>query len=501
MTSVTQSSNSATPRATDVVLTATDVSKRYGNTRALAGIDVTVAAGEILGLVGHNGAGKSTLMRVLAGREQPDTGRVTWRGGDAWNQRAAADAGVRMIYQELALCPDLTVAENIALSDRSARGWGWRRTAEKHVAETLDEVFPGHGIGIVRRTSNLTMAQRQMVEIARALCTPNLAMLILDEPTESLSVDATRQLYTHLRRLTASGVSMVLISHRMQEVLANADRIAVMKDGRIVDTVAASATSEEALLATMGGEVHADTATIRRVTNADGAPVDIRNDGLVARIENEGSVPFTVQPGEIIGLAGLAGHGQDTLLRRLWAGGRGVTVAKRRAYVPGDRQTSGIFPLWSVAENLTVSASRQLSRGGVIRSAAKRALAAQWVERLNVKGGARAPITSLSGGNQQKVLVARAFATDASLVLLDDPFRGVDVATKNELYALMRVEAARGRSVVWYSTENGEMAHCDRVYVFRSGRIVSELAGDEIAEDRIIADSFGSDAPTEEDAR
>ncbi|MCK6067345.1 MULTISPECIES: sugar ABC transporter ATP-binding protein [Microbacterium] len=498
MASVTQSPPSASPEATQVVLTAQDVSKRYGSTTALAGIDVTVRAGEILGLVGHNGAGKSTLMRVLAGREQPDAGSVSWRGGAAWNQSAAARAGVRMVYQELALCPDLTVAENIALSDRGARGLAWRRTAERHVAEKLDHVFPGHGIAIVRRTSDLTMAQRQMVEIARALCTPDLAMLILDEPTESLSVDATAQLYAHLRELAASGVAMVLISHRMQEVLANADRIAVMKDGRIVDTVAARATSEQALLSTMGGEVHADTATVRRVSATERA--DIRQGGTVARITGEG-VPFVVQPGEIVGLAGLAGHGQDVLLRRLWTSARGVTVAKRRAYVPGDRQTSGIFPLWSVAENLTVSASRQLSSGGVIRSGRKRALADEWVQRLSVKGGARAPITSLSGGNQQKVLVARAFATDAALVLLDDPFRGVDVATKNELYALMRVEASRGRSIVWYSTENGEMAHCDRVYVFRSGRIVSQLADDDITEDRIIADSFGGDDRTQEDAR
>ena len=490
MASVTRTAP-AGQETTMTVLRADDVTKRYGSTTALDGVDVTVAAGEILGLVGHNGAGKSTLMRVLAGREQADAGRVTWRGGgDAWNQRAAAVAGVRMVYQELALCPDLTVAENVALSDAAVRSVSWQRIAERHVVDTLDTVFPGHGIDIVRRTIDLSMAQRQMVEIARALCTPELTMLILDEPTESLSVDATRQLYRYLRDLTAAGVSMVLISHRIQEVLANADRIAIMKDGRIVDTVASSTTNEQALLTRMGGEVHADTATVRRVTSA--ARPGIARAGTIARIDG-GAFPFRVEPGEIIGLAGLAGHGQDALLRRLWSGGRGVVVARRRAYVPGDRQSSGIFPLWSVSENLTVSASRQLSSIGVIRAKSKRALAAEWIQRLNVKGGARAPITSLSGGNQQKVLVARAFATDAALVLLDDPFRGVDVATKNELYALMRVEASRGRSIVWYSTENSEMAHCDRVYVFRSGRIVSELEGEGITEERIIADSFDSE--------
>ncbi|MDX2376550.1 sugar ABC transporter ATP-binding protein [Microbacterium sp. LRZ72] len=499
MTAAPENPGALTAEVSDAVLTAVGVTKRYGSTTALADIDLAVGRGEILGLVGHNGAGKSTLMRVLAGRERPDDGRVTWHAGGEWTQKSAADAGVRMIYQELALCPDLTVAENIALSDRAARGWTWRRRAERDIADALDTVFPGHGISIVRRTSDLSMAQRQMVEIARALCTPRLSMLILDEPTESLSVDATRQLYTHLRRLTEQGISMVLISHRMQEVLAAADRIAVMKDGRVVEVVATASTDEDALLAAMGGEVRADTATFRRVTS-DAGDKGARSEGVVARVAEAGSRPFVVGAGEIVGLAGLAGHGQDALLRRLWANARGATVTKRRAYVPGDRQTSGIFPLWSVAENLTVSATRRLSVAGVIRSAPKRRLAAEWVDRLKVKGGARAPITSLSGGNQQKVLVARGFAADAALVLLDDPFRGVDVSTKNELYALMRVEASRGRSIVWYSTENSEMAHCDRVYVFRSGRIVSELSGDEITEDRIIADSFG-ESRTEEPVR
>ncbi|WES63845.1 sugar ABC transporter ATP-binding protein [Microbacter sp. GSS18] len=473
------------------MLTAESVSKHYGNTRALAEIELSVAKGEILGLVGHNGAGKSTLMRMLAGRERPDSGAVRWQGGGAWNQRAAAAAGVRMVYQELALCPDLTVAENIALSDDRSRGWGWRGKAEVQVASMLDRVFPGHGVSVVRRTGELSMAQRQMVEIARALCTPALSVLILDEPTESLSVDATRQLYSHLRELAERGVSMVLISHRMQEVLANADRIAVMRDGRIVDLVAAAATSEGALLSGMGGEVHADTATMRRVTTDRKRP-PAAADGVVARVDGRGA-EFSLLAGEIVGLAGLAGHGQDALLRRLWGAGRGVTIARRRAYVPGDRQVSGIFPLWSVGENLTISALRRFSAAGVVNAARKRAIAAEWVDRLSVKGGARAPITSLSGGNQQKVLVARAFATDAQIVLLDDPFRGVDVKTKNELYALMRVEASRGRSIVWYSTENGEMAHCDRVFVFRAGAIVSELSGEEITEERIIADSFGDD--------
>ncbi|MDR6611195.1 sugar ABC transporter ATP-binding protein [Leifsonia sp. 1010] len=468
-------------------IAARGVSKRYGSTRALTGVDLHVERGEILGLVGHNGAGKSTLMRILAGREQPDEGAVT--AGDAtpghpWDATTAAAAGVRMVYQELALCPDLTVAENAYLSDRRGGSpFGWRGRAERRIGEVLDTVFPGHGIAVVRRVGELTLAQRQMVEISRALCTERLGLLILDEPTESLGVDAADQLYTHLHRLTADGVSVLLISHRMAEIVAHSDRVAVMRDGAVAGVFTDA--DEGSLLQAMGGDVHAPASVE--------AAAEARATGdVVAAIRGDG-IPFTVRAGEIVGLAGLAGQGQERMLGRLWSAGaltRGVDAPRRRAYVPGDRQTSGILPLWSVAQNLTIAALRGISTAGVVDGRAKRALAARWIEALSIRGTAASPITALSGGNQQKVLVARAFATDAALVLLDDPFRGVDVATKSELYTLMKSEAAAGRAIVWYSTENAEMAHCDRVYVLRAGRIVSELSGDSNTEERIIADSF-----------
>jgi ribose transport system ATP-binding protein len=497
-TGAAEALRAGTPSGTADTIAAIGVAKHYGSTRALHGVDLTVARGEILGLVGHNGAGKSTLMRLLAGREQPDQGSVVWRGqAGAWTPSAAAEAGVRMVYQELALCADLTVAENAALSDPRRTGFGWRGRAERRVGDVLDEVFPGHGISVLKRAGELPMAERQMIEIARALCTDRLGLLILDEPTESLGVDAAGQLYTHLRALVADGVSVLLISHRMHEVLANSDRIAVMKDGAVVGVYDADEATEDGLLAAMGGEVRADASALERAeelveetAGEASAPATPTEGTVVAELRAGEGPAVRVRAGEVIGLAGLAGQGQERVLGRFWRGGRGATVPKRRAYVPGDRQTSGILPLWSVAENLTVSALTQISRLGVVDGRAKRELAGRWIQALRVRGSASTPITALSGGNQQKVLVARAFATDASLVLLDDPFRGVDVATKNELYALMKTEARAGRAIVWYSTENGEMAHCDRVYVFRAGRVVSELAGETNTEERIIADSF-----------
>lgn len=498
--------------AFETTISARAVTKSYGLTVALKGVDLDIRRGEVLGLVGHNGAGKSTLTRILAGREQPDSGEVQVHGvspARTWTSSAAEHAGVRMVYQELALCPDLTVIESGYLSEaRAPRIWGWRGQAERRISEVLDMVFPGHGIAVVRRVGELTMAERQMVEIARGLCTDNLSFLILDEPTESLSVELAQYLYAHLDTLTARGVSVLLISHRMHEVIAHSDRIAVMRDGALVDVLDSSSATEDSLLSAMGGEVRADTATLHHVqahaSDLSGSDKPIGKE--VASIQSSEGISFKVRAGEVIGLAGLAGQGQESVLTRLWSPGRlnrSVTSPTKRAYVPGDRQTSGILPRWGVADNLTISALRELSSAGVVNRRRKKILAQKWIASLRIRGDLSTPITALSGGNQQKVLVARAFATDADLILLDDPFRGVDVSTKNELYALMKVQAAAGRAVVWYSTENSEMTHCDRAYVFRGGRIVSELHGPAITEERIIADSFGEApvGPTTEETR
>ncbi|WP_236714626.1 sugar ABC transporter ATP-binding protein [Nonomuraea pusilla] len=480
------------------VVTASGVTKTYGRTRALTGVDLEVRAGEVLGLVGHNGAGKSTLMRVLAGLESCDEGRVTVRGRHA-APGAAAFRGVRMAYQETSLCPDLTVAENIWLSSRHCLPRLRRRRAAGAAARRrLDEMFPGHGVSPRDRVEDLTLARRQMVEIARASLVDALDLLILDEPTESLGPDAARSLYDHVRSLTARGVAVLLISHRIGEVLSVADRVAVLRDGAVIAERPAAGLGEHDVLTLMGAQVAERDA--HRPAPSAGLPADRP---VVAELRGAtGSglrdVSVRVGAGEVVGLAGLAGQGQQDVLERLWRPARrDAKVRATRAYVPGDRQRSGVLPLWSVAENLVVTAMRGIARRGLRRPAEEREVVRSWVERLAIRGGADAAMTELSGGNQQKVIVARAFASSADLVLLDDPFRGVDVHTKTGLYRLIREEAARGRSVVWYSSENAEMAHCDRVYVLRAGRVVAELSGDEISEERIIAVSFAEpDPPT-----
>ena len=319
--------------------------------------------------------------------------------------------------------------------------------------------------------------------------TTDLKLLILDEPTESLSGRAVDDLYTYVRALRGKACSIVLISHRLREILSVCDRVAVMKDGAVVSTHRASDVTERDLFMAMGGDEAVSHGTARSgPTVVSTAPVTLTVPML--NVSDE-ATDVMARRGEVIGLAGIAGQGQEEVLARIWRARKADSDVKgRRAYVPGDRQRSGIFPLWTVAGNLTISSIGKLSRHGIRQPREEAELVARWVERLKVRGGADAAITGLSGGNQQKVIVARAFALDAEIILLDDPFRGVDVHTKAELYQLIRSEARRGKTIVWYSSENSEMQHCDRTYVLRAGRLAGELKGAEISDDRIISMSF-----------
>jgi len=473
------------------VITAVQVTKTYGVTQALTGVDLEIRPGEVVGVVGHNGAGKSTLMRALCGIESVSTGTITV--ADTTGPGRDGFPGVRMAYQETSLCPDLTVAENVYLSSQEWLGsTSWRRTAREHVSRRLDEVFPGHGVSPDHYVEDLSIAQRQIVEIVRATISDGLRVLILDEPTESLTSDASAHLYSYVRQLAGDGVAVVLISHRMAEVLSVATRVVVLKDGAVAGDDPVDAVTEQSLLERMGAEVAVVTATEQKriIAPSPDAPVVAT---VRARAAATGSPhDIVAREGEVVGLAGIAGQGQAEVLAAMWRPSRadGGATNTSRAFVPGDRQRSGVFPLWSVADNLSITAMRSLAKAGRRGLTEERDVITRWVDTLRVRGGADALMTSLSGGNQQKVIVARAFASSSRLILLDDPFRGVDVHTKADLYQLIRAEAAGGRTVVWFSSENAEMSHCDRVYVLRAGRVAAELHGDEISEDRIIAESF-----------
>ena len=462
--------------------------KTFGAVRALGGVSIAIKSGECVGLVGHNGAGKSTLVNLINGGIGLDEGTISIGGADGRSAHSVADAraaGIRCVFQELSLCPNLTVTENARIPHHTLSGFGWRRRAETLIRAKLDEIFPDHGISCDDTIVGLSIAQRQMVEVAIAFTevSAGARLVILDEPTSSLDARQAEQLQTHIRNYVKAGGAVIFISHILGEVLATSDRIVVMKDGRIVEERPASGFSHDGLVQAMGS-VRREQAR-RQEKAAPDAPVML----------GDPTGDFVVRKGEIVGLAGLAGHGQTRKLVSLFRQSIGewsASGSSKAAFVAGDRQSDGIFPLWSIRRNMTLSRLPEMITRLVIDRSAENELAARWKERIAIRTDNLVNnILSLSGGNQQKVLFARALATSAPIVLMDDPMRGVDIGTKQEVYAMIRDEAWAGRTFVWYSTEMDEVCQCDRVYVFRNRRIVAELAGDAVNEENIIAASFG----------
>ncbi|WP_337269689.1 sugar ABC transporter ATP-binding protein [Oryzifoliimicrobium ureilyticus] len=466
-----------------------DVSKSYGSVHALGGVDFRLAGGEVVGLVGHNGAGKSTLMNVLSGAVQRTAGSFRYAGAemDAWNAAKAQLNGLRCVFQELSLCANLSAAENTRVIHRQLRGPGWRGRARQLISQALDDIFPSHGIDPNAKISELSIGSRQMVEIARAFTETDIRVrcVILDEPTSSLGHQATEQLLAYIRSAAARGVACILITHRLNEIIAVCDRAVVMVDGRIIAERSTRGLSRSNLVEMMGG-IEATHSRIAYGETRRTGVVQIAHPGV-----DRADRPVMASAGEIIGFAGLDGHGQRERLRSIFTSinRAGKTPA---AYVAGDRGLEGVFGLWSIADNLTIRSLNALQRAGFVSADAARSLASSWSSRLKVKAPSiETPILSLSGGNQQKVLFARALASDAEVIFLDDPMRGVDVGTKQEVYQLIRAEADQGRTFVWYTTEMEELNNCDRLYVFREGRAVEEIRGDDISHARILEASFG----------
>lgn len=472
-----------------------DIEKHFGAVRALDGVDFDIAGGECIGLVGHNGAGKSTLMHILAGTAVPSGGQILAAGAlqRDYSPGRAMQLGIRCVFQELSLCPNLTVAENARVCHAALRGFGWRHRAADLIARKLDEIFPGHDIQPSSTVQDLPISRRQMVEVARAFTETRepARLIILDEPTSSLDAYASRQLLGHIRRAVSLGLSFVFISHLLGEILDCCDRVVVMRDGKTVAGDRAAAFDRDKLVAAMGG-AEGVTHTAGAAAAGATAPVRVR-----ARLTHgKTGAELVAREGEVIGLAGLAGHGQTEFLRNIFAATMhrrsGIEVHTAAALVAGDRQNDGIFPLMSIAENISVGSLTQLREGGLLSLSREGALAEYWHGRIAIRTpDMRNNILSLSGGNQQKALFARALASPARIILLDDPTRGVDVATRQEVYDLIGSEARTGRTFLWYTTEADELTHCNHVYVFRNGAIVADLARGDLSEEKVIHSSFG----------
>ena len=490
-----------------VVLRLSDVVKTYPGVVALKGVSFEVNAGEVHALVGENGAGKSTLMAVAAGSTQPDSGTVEIGGEvlETPSPTAAQALGLAVVYQHLSILEDLTVNENMVLAMPAPRRPSAAR-ASRWTREQLAAV--GAEIDPEDRVSDLSTANRQLVEIAKALAL-DARVLILDEPTESLTATESERLFENIAAIRAKGTAVVYISHRLPEVKRIAERITVLRDGETRGSFDAQSITEGEILRLIIGRAVEQVFPDKRLPGEAGAPLL-----ELAHLSgaNFRDVSLSVAPGEVVGLAGVEGNGQRSFLRTLagmgHAGGR-VTLAGRplrlghparmRAagviHLPGDRHREGVMLSLSVRENVSLLALAGAGRAGGVQRSRERALVGAQIERLAVRTPSQeTPVGALSGGNQQKVLFARALLGAPRVLLADEPTRGVDAGARIDLYQVLREAAAGGRAVIVLSSDAVELQGlCDRVLVFSRGRVVRELAGEDINEENITGAAVTAD--------
>ena len=481
------------------------VSKRFGSVLALAGVDFEVRRGEVHAVCGENGAGKSTLMKVLSGEYAPDEGSIRWRGQPlhlAGPQDAKA-AGIVMIHQELNLVPHLTVAENIWLAREPRRGWFVDRARQRAGARACLERL-GAAIDPDARVSSLSIAQRQLVEIAKAL-SMNAELLIMDEPTSSLGEADASKLQDVILDLKRSGVGIVYISHRLDELSRIVDRVTVLRDGRYITTRPLAATSVDEIVSLMVGRPLDDK--FPPATRKPANEVLLRVQGL-RRTGSFGPVDFELRRGEILGFAGLIGAGRTEVARavfgadpvdagRVELGGRALrirtpmdAIREGLAYVSEDRKAHGLAVRMSVAHNITLANMGAVSgRAGFIRFDRERAVARRYIDSLAIRTPSPDQVARLlSGGNQQKVVIAKWLFRDARVIFFDEPTRGIDVGAKYALYELMDRLASQGIGVVLISSELPEiLGLTDRVAVFRQGRLVRVLDTRATSQEEIMA--------------
>jgi len=490
------------------------ISKRYAGVRALEGVDFACERGNIHAVLGENGAGKSTLIKIIAGVVQPDTGGMRLGGSDVRfaTPSAANAAGVVCVFQELSLLPDLSVADNISIASPPRRFGLIDARAQRRRAEALLAGIGCEDVNPLMRVRDLPLSRRQMVEIAKALG-QRPQLLILDEATSALTSADVEKIYAVLARLKAEGVAILYISHRMHEVEALADRASVFRNGRHVETFDKGVRSTADIVQLMIGRDIAAQYPPKPAPRSAKPVLTLENLSWEKRLER---ISLRVGAGEIVGLGGLDGQGQKSLLLALFGVLRGVTgrvtvedrevrpgspaAAKSAgiALVPEDRKTEGLMLPMSISDNLAIASLDAISTGPFVDRAKERAAVERGIARLQIKIGAPGDaVSTLSGGNQQKVVLAKWLMTGPRIILLNDPTRGIDVGTKQELYRLMRELADQGAAILFYSTDYDELIGCcDRVAIMYDGRIVRELEGAELTETNIIASALNIDAAT-----
>ena len=487
------------------LLEAVGVTKRYGGVMALSDATFRASAGEVHALLGENGAGKSTFIQILAGAVRPDDGAITIDGAPyrADNTREAQAAGIGAVFQELSLIPDLTVEQNIWFQCEPLSPIRTVHTAAMRAATR--DLFARYRFPALRAEQELrrlTLADRQLVEIAKVLAR-DPSILILDEATSALAPSETEWLLGLARRLAADGALVIYISHRLGEVRRIADRVTVFRNGSTVAAYDTAKVDDETIIADMLGRRMDRLYPVRRSTATERVALKVRDLTVDHRLT---AVTLDLREGEVLGVAALQGHGQRELFQALFGVSRstgqvelwGKPTALRSprdalagkagiALVPEDRRNHGLLVSKSVRENLTLSVIARFTRFGFTEAARERALVAEMVNLLKIKATAEQPVGTLSGGNQQKVIFGKMLLTEARVLLLYDPTRGIDVGTKGEIFQLMRDLAAKGYAILFYSSDLAEIVHvADRVAVLRSGRLAALLEGDDVTERDIL---------------
>ena len=488
------------------------VSKRYGGVRALEKADLTVIAGRIHAILGENGAGKSTLIKVLAGVVASDEGRMLMEGREVTfaSPAAANQAGIVCIFQELSLIPQLSVADNIIISHPPKRFGMIDRRRQRQMAEEALARAGAEDIHPQALVKDLPLSRRQMVEIAKALARKP-RILILDEATSALTAADVTKIFAVLKRLRAEGLALLYISHRMHEIAELADECTVFRNGRNVATYKAGTKTDNEVVELMIGREYSHIFPPKPSTVATTRPpvLESRRLSWTDRLRD---ISLAVRAGEVVGLGGLDGQGQRELLLALFGVLRGCSgellvdgkrvrisspaAAKSSkvgmALIPEDRKTEGLMLPMTVRENLSFAALDRVSHGGVIDGAAEARLIDEMIKLLGIRtAGTDIPVGALSGGNQQKVVIAKWLMNQPRIILLNDPTRGIDVGTKQELYQLLRKLADAGAAILFYSTDYDELIGCcDRVLVLYDGAIKRELVGAEITERALIASAL-----------
>ena len=480
-----------------------NVSKAFPNVQALTDVSLDIRPGEILAFMGENGAGKSTLLKIINGDYQPDAGMLSMNGErlNFPNPQAAHKVGIRVIYQEPEIVPGVDVAENIWIGELPKRfGFINRRQLEEQVQASLKEYGFENVLSMRVMGDKISSAQRQIVEIMRALKS-GVRVLALDEPTSSLSDDEVERLFTLVRRLRDEGVAIIYVSHRIKEILRLCDRIAILRDGKLITVQPAKEMKEKDIVRLMVGRDLSEVIKRKMViTNHE----VLRVEGLTSNWHQD--INFHINAGEVVGFSGLVGAGRTELAKvifgdlkknsgRVFLEGREINIhrpddaiAKGMGFAPEDRKREGLILMRSVLENASMAILKQLCVFHFVRRSLEKTIINKYIEKLQI----RTPtvlqeVGKLSGGNQQKVVLARWLAAKPKLLILDEPTRGIDVGAKAEIYHLIDELANEGLGIMFISSELSEiLGLADRVYVMQNGRITGELTGADATEEAIL---------------